>query len=158
MLDGYFNRPDLTSRALADGWYRTSDLGFTAAGEVYVLGRKDDTIIIAGRNIWPADVEEIAARHDAVRDGRVVAFGLLNESLGTQDLVVVAEAAVAPASDEAFRIENEIRALIARELDLSPRVVQLAPQHWIVKSSAGKPARSATRDKFLAEFSSRETP
>ena len=158
MLDGYFNRPDLTSRALADGWYRTSDLGFTAGGEVYVLGRKDDTIIIAGRNIWPADVEEIAARHDAVRDGRVVAFGVLNEWLGTQDLVVVAEAGLAPDSDEAFRIENEIRALIARELDLSPRVVQIAPQQWIVKSSAGKPARAATRDKFLAEFGERETP
>jgi acyl-CoA synthetase (AMP-forming)/AMP-acid ligase II len=158
MLDGYFNRPDLTSRALVDGWYRTSDLGFTAGGEVYVLGRKDDTIIIAGRNIWPADVEEIAGRHAAVRDGRVVAFGVLNESLGTQDLVVVAEAAVATDSDDAFRIENEIRALITRELDLSPRLVQIAPQQWIVKSSAGKPARSATRDKFLAEFSGRETP
>jgi len=152
MLDGYFNRPDLTSRAVADGWYRTADLGFTAGGEVYVLGRKDDTIIIAGRNIWPADVEEIAARHDAVRDGRVVAFGVLNPSLGTQDLVVVAEAAAAPTSDDAFRIENDIRAAISRELDLSPRVVQITPQQWIVKSSAGKPARSATRDKFLAEF------
>jgi fatty-acyl-CoA synthase len=158
MLDGYFNRPDLTSRALADGWYRTSDLGFLSGGEVYVLGRKDDTIIIAGRNIWPADVEEIAARHEAVRDGRVVAFGILNESLGTQDLVVVAEAAAAPESEAAFRIESEIRTLIARELDLSPRRVQVAPQQWIVKSSAGKPARSATREKFLAEFGEKEIP
>jgi len=152
MLDGYFNRPDLTSRAIVDGWYKTSDLGFTAGGEVYVLGRKDDTIIIAGRNIWPADVEEIAARHDSVRDGRAVAFGVLNESLGTQDLVVVVEAAAAVGSDDAFEIEHEIRAVIAREMDLSPKVVQIAPPQWIVKSSAGKPARSATRDKFLAEF------
>lgn len=152
MLDGYFNRPDLTSAAIVDGWYRTSDLGFTASGDVYVLGRKDDTIIIAGRNIWPADVEEIAARHDAVRDGRVVAFGMLNESLGTDDLVVVCEASMAPDSSDAFRIENEIRALIAGELDLSPRQVRLTPPQWIVKSSAGKPARSATREKFVAQF------
>jgi acyl-CoA synthetase (AMP-forming)/AMP-acid ligase II len=152
MLDGYFHRPDLTAEALVDGWYRTSDLGFTQAGEVYVLGRKDDTIIIAGRNIWPADVEEIAGRHEAVRDGRVVAFGVLNDALGTQDLIVVAEAAAEPKSDEARQIENDIRALITGELDLAPRMVRIAPAHWIIKNSAGKPARSATRTKFLSEF------
>jgi len=152
MLDGYFNRPDLTATALVDGWYRTSDLGFTLDGEVYVLGRKDDTIIVAGRNIWPADVEDIAGRHAAVRDGRVVAFGVLNTALGTQDVVVVAEAAAELAPDEARRVENEIRALVTREMDLAPRVVRIAPAQWIIKSSAGKPARAATREKFLSEF------
>ena len=37
------------------------------------------------------------------------------------------------------------------ELDLAPRAIYLKPSAWIVKSTAGKPARSATRDKLLAE-------
>ncbi len=152
MLTGYVNRPDLTAQVLVDGWYRTSDLGFSHKREIYVLGRKDDTIIIAGRNVWPADVEEIASRHPAVHDGRVVAFGVLSAALGTQDLVVVAEVhADAPLAD-ADGVEGEIRTLIAKELDLAARVVRLVEPHWIVKSSAGKAARAATRSKFLRDF------
>ncbi len=85
-LDG-FRRDPFTK----DGWYRTGDFGFTANGEVFVIGRMNDIIIVAGQNIFPEDVEFITSQVAGVYPGRVVAFGVDNEQLGTQSIGVVAE-------------------------------------------------------------------
>ncbi len=91
LFEGYYNRPDLTAQAIIDGWYHTGDLGFCLEGELYVVGRKKDLLIIGGENIYPQDIEEIVASHSSVHDGRVIAMGLYNPDLGTEDIVVVAE-------------------------------------------------------------------
>ena len=44
---------------LRDGWYLSGDLGFEADGEYYVIGRKKDIIIAAGKNLHPEDVEDV---------------------------------------------------------------------------------------------------
>ena len=49
------------------------------------------------------------------------------------------------------RIEADIRRMILGEIGVAPRVVRLVPSKWMVKSSAGKPARSTNRTKFLRE-------
>jgi len=56
LFDGYYNRPDLTAKAMRDGWYCSGDLGFYLDGELYVIRRKKDLIIVAGKNIYPQDV------------------------------------------------------------------------------------------------------
>jgi acyl-CoA synthetase (AMP-forming)/AMP-acid ligase II len=151
LFEGYWNRPDLTARALVGGWFRTGDAGVLVGGELFVLGRRDDTIIVGGENLYPHDVEEIVAAHPAVHDGRAVAFGVDNADLGTQALVVLAE--VASPADLARRgeIEAELRRAVVGQLGIAPRLVRLVPPRWIVKSTAGKVARAANRDKFLAE-------
>ena len=59
------------------GWYDTGDLGYlTETGEVVVCGRLKDVIIMAGRNIYPTDIERAAARVDGVRPGCAVAVRL----------------------------------------------------------------------------------
>jgi acyl-CoA synthetase (AMP-forming)/AMP-acid ligase II len=150
LFDGYYNRPDLSAAVCIDGWYWTGDLGFCADGELYVTGRKKDLIIVAGKNIYPQDIEEIVSRHPAIHDGRVVAFGLYNEERGTEDIVVVAELENGVLTD-IKQIERNIRDAIVSELDVAPRTVLLKSSPWIVKSTAGKPARSTTRDKLLRE-------
>jgi fatty-acyl-CoA synthase len=144
MFNGYYNRPDLTAAAFQDGWYASGDLGFCISGELYVIGRKKDLIIVAGKNIYPQDIEEIVSRHAAIHDGRAVAFGLYNPELGTEDIVVVAEF-------NSVEIEKDLRNAIVAELDVAPRAIYLVSPPWIVKSTAGKPARSATREKLLIE-------
>jgi hypothetical protein len=44
-----------------------------------------------------------------------------------------------------------VRTAIVEELGVAPRAIYLKPPRWIIKSTAGKPARSATREKLLAE-------
>jgi fatty-acyl-CoA synthase len=150
LFDSYYNRPDLSATVCIDGWYWTGDLGFRADGELYVTGRKKDLIIVAGNNIYPQDIEEIVSRHPAIHDGRVVAFGLYNEERGTEDIIVAAELENGVVVD-IKEVERNIRDAIVTELGLAPRAVFLKPPAWIVKSTAGKPARSTTRDKLLRE-------
>jgi fatty-acyl-CoA synthase len=151
VFDGYYNRPDLTANALRDGWYWSGDLGFQVSGELYVIGRKNDLIIVAGKNIHPHDVEQIAATHPQIHDGRVVAFGLFNSDLGTEDIIIVAEVEDEKDLDHAISIERGIRNAVVAELGVAPRAVYIRPPKWIVKSTAGKPARSTTRHKLLEE-------
>ena len=151
LFEGYFNRPDLTAQAMIDGWYRTGDLGFCYKNELFVVGRKKDLLIIGGENIYPQDVEEIVSTHPAVHDGRAVALGLFNFGLGTEDLVVVAEVDRPELLTEKTRIEREIRASVLAQLGVAIRLLFLKPRKWIVKSTAGKPARSSTREKLLKE-------
>ncbi|HKQ63017.1 MAG TPA: AMP-binding protein [Candidatus Polarisedimenticolaceae bacterium] len=151
LFTGYYNRPDLTARSLRAGWYHSGDLGFLLEDELFVIGRQRDLIIVAGKNIYPQDVEEICYAHPRVHDGRAIALGLHNPELGTEDIVVVAEVEQEADLADAAAIERALRNAIVAELGVAARAVYLKPPRWIVKSTAGKPARSTTRDKLLAE-------
>src|SRR5579884_2427974 len=89
MFDGYRNYPEKTAEVLKDGWYHSGDYGFRHCGEYYVIGRKKDLIIVAGKNIYPEDIEDAANGVPGVIPGRVVAFGVDDPELGTQQVAVV---------------------------------------------------------------------
>jgi len=70
---GYWEAPEETAGAFADGWLRTGDVGHVdAEGYVYVTERKKDLVIRGGLNISPRDVEEVLHAHPAVAEVGVV--------------------------------------------------------------------------------------
>jgi len=150
MLTGYYHRPEATESVFHDGWYLTGDIGYVAEGEVFVLGREKDLLIVGGRNVYPQDLEALVNTVEGVHAGRVVAFGVLNAQAGTEDVAIVAEVEM---DSESSTISANIRRIIANRSDVSVRYVKLVPSGWLIKTSSGKLARGANRDKFLSESS-----
>jgi acyl-CoA synthetase (AMP-forming)/AMP-acid ligase II len=69
LMQGYLDDPAATSRALAEGWLRTGDLGWLdAEGGLHVLDRREDLIVSGGENVSPAEVEAVLALHPDVLD------------------------------------------------------------------------------------------
>ena len=150
LLSGYYNRDDLTQKAFVDGWYITGDLGYLAGGELFVTGRMKELIIVGGKNVFPQDIEELAMEVEGVHPGRVVAFGLFNEDIGTEEIGVIAEVDV-PEDGARLKIAREIRDHISRGSDVTARYVLTVNRGWLLKTSSGKIARGANRDKYLKE-------
>ena len=148
-------------RAASDGefaWVNSGDRAYRANGEIYVTGRVKDIIIKGGRNLYPHEVEELAARADGIRKGCIVAFGLKDEGSGTEKLVVVAEV----RERDAFRhaaIAAAVTDQVSRGLGLPPDRVELLPPGSIPKTSSGKLRREETKQLYLkGELSAAKAP
>ena len=151
MLTEYYNRPDATEKALIGGWYYTGDYGYVSQGEVFVSGRKKDMIIVGGKNVYPQDLESLTYEVPGVHAGRSVAFGLFDEEEGTEEVVIIAEV---DSEDEAERqkVADAIRLHVTKNSAIALRHVKVVGPKWIVKTSSGKTARSANKEKFLREL------
>jgi 1-acyl-sn-glycerol-3-phosphate acyltransferase len=155
---GYYKNPEATKEVLPRGpagsdgeyaWVNSGDRAYRADGEIYVTGRVKDIIIKGGRNLYPHEVEELAARAEGVRKGGVVAFGLRDESAGTEKLIVVAETRERDAG-RAAKISAAVTEHVSQGLGLPPDKVVLIPPGSIPKTSSGKLRREETKQLFLA--------
>lgn len=82
LTPGYWNRPEETAKAFtADGWLKSGDVGRRDAdGCYYVAGRIKDMYISGGENVYPAEVENLLARHPAVLEAAII--GVPDEKWG----------------------------------------------------------------------------
>ena len=77
----YWNRDQATAETLAGGWLHTGDLGFRDAdGFFFVRDRIKDMIVSGGENVYPAEVEDLIAGHEAVAE--VAVAGVEDEKFG----------------------------------------------------------------------------
>lgn len=112
-LLGYWNAPELTQEAFADGdWYRMGDVGrIDENGFVYLLDRKKDMIIRGGFNIYTAEIERVLVECPLVAEAHVV--GIPDDSLGEVPKAYVVLGPNAVASDE---LANDLRAQVRARL------------------------------------------
>jgi acyl-CoA synthetase (AMP-forming)/AMP-acid ligase II len=151
LFSGYWGPQGFTTSPFTyDGWYATGDYGFMTDGELYVIGRLKDIVIVGGQNIFPEDVEIVVNTVSGIYPGRVVAFGILNAH-DTESLIVVAEMKGAYDRDRAASLEKEIARLILTTIGIGPGRVCVLPERSIVKSTAGKISRRETRERYLRE-------
>jgi len=150
MLEGYYNRDEVTRESFIKGWFKTGDFGYIADSEIYISGRKKDLIIVGGKNIYPKDLETIAMEIDGVHPGRVVAFGVYNELKGTEDVVLIAEIED-EFMDKKESIREDIRKKVTRESAIALRNIFLVDKKWLIKTSSGKIARALNKKKYIEE-------
>ena len=74
VMRGYWNRPDETAKVMFGDWLRTGDIGhIDAKGFVFIEDRKKDMILVSGFNVYPNEVESVAAEHPGVLEVAAVA-------------------------------------------------------------------------------------
>jgi len=74
VMRGYWNRPDETEKVMFGDWLRTGDIGrMDADGFVFIEDRKKDMILVSGFNVYPNEVESVAAEHPGVLEVAAVA-------------------------------------------------------------------------------------
>lgn len=143
VMPGYYKRPDLTARAIVDGWLHTGDAGYLDGdGYLFLVDRIKDMIISGGVNVYPRDIEEIVIQHPAVQE--VAVFGIPDPSWGEVPVAAVvlrAGARVAPSELVAWTNER-VAAKFQRLRD-----VRILPD--LPRNVAGKTLKRDLRDAYL---------
>ena len=126
------------------GWYDTGDLGYLTEAElVVVCGRVKDVIIMAGRNIYPTDIERAASRVSGVRPGCAVAVRL-DAGHPRETFAVAVESNNWQDPTEVRRIEQQVAHEVVAEVDVRPRSVVVLEPGMIPKTPSGKLRRAHT--------------
>jgi len=152
---GYAGPPDQTRETFAgriaitgeSPFLRTGDLGFLHDGKLFIVGRCKDLMIIAGRNIYPQDIELSAeVSHPALRRSCCAAFSY--EAADEERIAVVIELQKDSAAEPAA-VAEAICAAVINQHDIPLHHVVLLRAGSIPKTSSGKIQRSACRAAFL---------
>ncbi|MDZ7781850.1 MAG: AMP-binding protein [Halioglobus sp.] len=90
IMKGYWNRPDATADAIdPDGWFHSGDVGYLDEdGFLFICDRLKDMVISGGENVYPAEVESVLYKHEAISE--VAVIGLPDEKWGEAVTAVVA--------------------------------------------------------------------
>ena len=144
---GYFRNPEATKALFDGGWLDTGDLGYIAAGELYLTGRSKDLMIRAGQNLYPYELEEAVGSVPGVRKGCVAVFAVPDPGKGSERVIVLAETREADEAKRA-RLRQDINALAVELIGGPADDVVLAPPHTVLKTSSGKIRRAASRELF----------
>ena len=140
VMRGYWNRPDETARAMTpDGFFRTGDVAVMEPdGQIKIVDRMKDMILVSGFNVYPNEVEEVLAAHPAVLECAVV--GAPSEETG--EMVVAHVVMKDPAvSTDALRAHARTQ-LTGYKV---PRRVVL--HDALPKTNVGKVLRRVLRDE-----------
>jgi len=147
LFSGYLGDPALTSAVLADGWFRTADLGaWRRDGTLAIRGRDDDVINTGGEKVVPGEVEAVLGTAPGVSD--VVVVGLPDREWGEAVTAVIIPADPGNPPDLAC-LRSDVRRVLSAYA--APSKVVVVPQFPLLPS--GKPDRAALRERVLREVS-----
>ncbi|MDR3663291.1 MAG: AMP-binding protein [Mycobacterium sp.] len=152
---GYWRKPEQTGSAFdgtlvdapadtpATGWLRTGDQGFISEGDLFIVGRIKDMLIVRGRNHYSDDIEATVQK---VTRGRVAAIAVTGDH--TDQLVTIIELKERPESDELTTMKNEVIAAISRAHGLQVTDIVLVGPGSIPTTTSGKMRRSACVEQY----------
>jgi long-chain acyl-CoA synthetase len=144
VMRGYWQKPEETAKVMtADGYFRTGDVAVLLPdGQVKIVDRMKDMVLVSGFNVYPNEVEDVLATHPGVLE--VAVIGVPDEHSGE------AVAAYVVKKDPSLSVE-ELRAHARENLTAYkiPRVIEFRDS--LPKTNVGKVLRRALRDEVLGE-------
>jgi len=158
---GYWEKPEQTEymfgasmTASSTGtpggpWLRTGDLGFISEGELFIIGRIKDLLIVRGRNHYPDDIE---ATVQEITGGRVAAISVDEEN--TEQLVVIIEvkqrASDVDVPEKLLSLKGEVTSTISQVHGIRPADLVWVPRGSIPITTSGKVRRAACVERYLS--------
>lgn len=141
VMQGYWNQPEETARALRNGWLLTGDIGYKDEdGYFYITDRKKDMLLVNGINVYPREIEEVLYQFPGVKEAAVVSRP--DPRKGEQPVAFVA------ASEGFLLQEREIISFLRSRLaDYKvPRQVLIVP--GLPRNATGKILKTTLRDQL----------
>ncbi len=142
LMEGYLN----FESNIVNGWFDTGDLGFLYNGELYLYGRSKDIIIIRGRNYDPSLIENALYGVSGIRKGCWIAFGVYDEKLGTEKLVVLVEK---DNKQNDIKVKKDIQYKIQESNALQVNEIVLLQPSVLPRTSSGKMRRPEAKRMWL---------
>jgi fatty acid CoA ligase FadD21 len=159
VAQGYWQKPEETAHTFGgilvnpspgtpEGpWLRTGDLGFISEGEMFIVGRMKDLLIVYGRNHYPEDIESTVSE---ITGGRVAAISV---PVGqTEKLVTVIEIKKRGDTDEEAErlnvVKNNVTAAISNSHGLNVADLVLVSPGSIPTTTSGKVRRAACVEQY----------
>ena len=141
VMQGYWQNTSATEQAIdQDGWLKTGDMAkMDEAGMVSIVDRAKDMIIVSGFNVYPNEVEDVAAKHPDIAE--VAVIGLPDEVAG--EMVTLVAVSRNPALDEQAVIE-----FCRQELTAYKKPTRVIFVDELPKSNVGKILRREVREMF----------
>jgi fatty acid CoA ligase FadD21 len=160
VAEGYWQKPEETARTFGgmlvnpspdtpEGpWLRTGDLGFISEGQMFIVGRTKDLLIVYGRNHYPEDIESTVSE---ITGGRVAAISV---PVGqTEKLVTIIEIKKRGDSDQEAAerlnvVKNDVTAAISNSHGLNVADLVLVSPGSIPTTTSGKVRRAACVEQY----------
>ncbi len=149
LTEGYENDAAATDKALGQGYLRSGDLGFRVNGEVYFVGRKDDTMTVAGRHIVPADIEHEIEALSFVGAGRALLFGTEAQGADPSRQILLIESRSAWTPEQATERIAAIRQMTRDRFGFVPSDIVPVPRGTVEKTSSGKKRTRVIKARWL---------
>jgi long-chain fatty acid adenylase/transferase FadD26 len=160
VANGYWRNPQLSERTFGarlvhpsagtpqGPWLRTGDLGVISDGDLFIIGRIKDVLIVDGRNHYPDDIE---ATIQSITGGRVAAISVPNDR--SEQLVAVVELKKRGSSEEEIQdrlhnVKREVASAISKSYGLRLADLVLVPPGSIPITTSGKVRRSTCSERY----------
>lgn len=150
IMKEYYNNPQATAEVIKNGWLYTGDIGkVDEEGNLFLTGRKKETIIVKGQNIYPSDVESVLRTHPKVTEAAVLGIPdkLRGEVVG----------AVISLKEGEVTTEQEIRQFCLEHIANYKVPKQVIFLDSLPKTATGKIDRESLQGHFSTRSSGQET-
>lgn len=142
LMPGYYKRPDLTAKAIRDGWLYSGDAGYCDdEGYLYLVDRIKDMILSGGVNVYPRDIEEVIGQHPDVRE--VAVFGAPDAKWGEVPVAAVVLRGGAAVTADELRAWTNTR--VGAKFQ---RITDVVFYDEFPRNVAGKTLKREMRDRY----------
>ncbi len=147
VTSGYYANATATAEAcVGEGWFDTGDLGFLAAGSLFVTGREKDVIFVHGQNYYPDDIEKVLEQVDGFELGKVVVAAHFDHDTA-QDFIIVFVLFRKKDVAQFMPLRNAVIQNIHTKLGLE--ATEILPVARIPKTTSGKVQRFKLVEAYL---------